>query len=150
MKKRVIVWLTVVLIFLFLVNVGPIHSILTLFLDLNVGQGTLEDYTTKDLIYQGRGPINAIRLRPEYKKYRLLYSGRDTTLYRTDALRPWKFWRWVELISNPYWCHQYLPPPPGFHQMPKGEIISNPPYVWDEESEKWLKKDTTGHPHPTD
>lgn len=146
MKKRTVIWLIAVPAFILLANVGPLHNLLGLLFDLDVGQGTQHYYTTKDLMYQDVGPIRKVRQEPEYKRYCLLYIGRDTTLYRTVLLRPWRFWRWAELISDPSWLQPYLPPPPGLYQAPKREINLNPDYEWDGKTEEWIKKGTTRRP----
>ncbi len=110
MKKRKMIWITIIAVFVILSNtVPPLNNIIRI-----IGEGNLYDFdhyitldkklaTSSIQIYD-----TTISNNEYYWAYRRTYPNVDSTLYRIEPILFYRFWRWAEYIYDPHWQQPYM------------------------------------------
>jgi hypothetical protein len=64
-------------------------------------------YVTADLNSIHQGPLSDSLKNVCYNQYRATYKSADNTLYRIQKIELWKFWNWVDYLSEEKWKQPY-------------------------------------------
>jgi hypothetical protein len=106
---KIIKYISILVFFIALSNVGPLKIILTLLTNEPIVPGLDESiYITKDKKYIYSGAITDTLKNSCYIQYKSYYPNTPHTLYRIQPIKIWKFWHWAEYIYEEKWKQPYL------------------------------------------
>ncbi len=97
------------MLFIAICNVNPMYSCCRFFVDGVVIEGFREaTYITEDKKFVYMGRIQDTLSNIYYKRYILIEPRENRALYRIHSTELWRFWRWRDYVTQPYWQQPYL------------------------------------------
>lgn len=96
-------------IVLLLSNIPPLNSIFKFVSGDSLVPGMSESlYITKDFKYIYQGDLKDTLKNSCYRQYKEVSSLSNHTLYRFQAISPWKFWKWGDYLTEEKWQQPYI------------------------------------------